>query len=452
MKLALPASMLLVLGLALLTGLPVALVLIATAFLFAGVALLTGTMRTEELGAIFHRIYGTLSDRDEVVYAAVPMLLFMGAMLHETGLAANLLSACARAFGRVRGGPAVATLAVGAIQAPAAGMIGASTGALALYALPALRRHGYRGADAAGLVAAAGSLGAVAPPGLMLFFVADAIGVQVPALFLAMLAPLALLLAFYLVFAVVRGSRPQHEEGVSENLGGALLTVALMLGLVALVVLGLATLSEAAALAAVGAVLAGALHGRLSWRVLDAAIRQTALLSAMVFFIFVGANVFSLVFRLLGGAEMVAAGASAVGGGSYAPLAAALALVFVLGMFLDWLEIVVIALPVLAATLLSAGVGRELGNAQLAGCWVGALFAIALQTSFLTPPFGYALFLVHGAARGEVSLAQVWQGALPYVVLQLLVVLAVAALPDLATWLPAQLLDLSIPKAPKFSD
>ena len=453
MNLVLPASMLLVLGLALLTGLPVAVVLIGTAFLFAGIALLTGTMRTEELGAIFHRIYGTLSDRDEVVYAAVPMLLFMGAILHETGLAANLLSACARAFGRVRGGPAVATLAVGAIQAPAAGMIGASTGALALYALPALRRHGYRSAEAAGLVAAAGSLGAVAPPGLMLFFVADAIGVQVPALFLAMLAPLALLLAFYLAFAVARGSRPRREEGIPENLGGALLTVALMLGLVALVVLGLATLSEAAALAAVGAVLAGALHGRLSWRVLDAAIRQTALLSAMVFFIFVGANVFSLVFRLLGGTEMVAAGASAVGGGGgYAPLAAALALVFVLGMFLDWLEIVVIALPVLAATLLAAGVGRELGNAQLAGCWVGALFAIALQTSFLTPPFGYALFLVHGAARGEVSLADVWRGAMPYVVLQLMVLLAVAALPDLATWLPAQILDLSIPKAPKFSD
>jgi TRAP-type mannitol/chloroaromatic compound transport system permease large subunit len=316
-----------------------------------------------------------------------------------------------------------------------------------------LRRHVYRSAEAAGLVAAAGSLGAVAPPGLMLFFVADAIGVQVPALFLAMLAPLALLLAFYLAFAVARGSRPRREEGIPENLGGALLTVALMLGLVALVVLGLATLSEAAALAAVGAVLAGALHGRLSWRVLDAAIRQTALLSAMVFFIFVGANVFSLVFRLLGGTEMVAAGASAVGGGGgYAPLAAALALVFVLGMFLDWLEIVVIALPVLAATLLAAGVGRELGNAQLAGCWVGALFAIALQTSFLTPPFGYALFLVHGAARGEVSLADVWRGAMPYVVLQLMVLLAVAALPDLATWLPAQILDLSIPKAPKFSD
>ena len=380
------------------------------------------------------------------------MLLFMGAVLHETGLAANLLSACARAFGRVRGGPAVATLAVGAIQAPAAGMIGASTGALALYALPALRRHGYRSADAAGLVAAAGSLGAVAPPGIMLFFVADAIGVQVPALFLAMLAPLALLLAFYLAFALARGSQPRGEDASSEDPRGALLTVGLMVGLVALVVLGLATLSEAAALAAAGAVLAALLHRRLNRRVLGAAIRQTALLSAMVFFIFVGANVFSFVFRLLGGAEMVAAGAHALGSGGYAPLAAALLLVFALGLFLDWLEIVVIALPVLAAALIPAGVGRDLGNAQLAGCWIGALFAIALQTSFLTPPFGYALFLVHGASRGEVPLADVWRGAMPYVVLQLLVLLAVAALPSLATWLPAQLLDLSIPKGPKFSE
>jgi len=315
-----------------------------------------------------------------------------------------------------------------------------------------LRRHGYRSADAAGLVAAAGSLGAVAPPGIMLFFVADAIGVQVPALFLAMLAPLALLLAFYLAFALARGSQPRGEDASSEDPGGALLTVGLMVGLVALVVLGLATLSEAAALAAAGAVLAALLHRRLNRRVLGAAIRQTALLSAMVFFIFVGANVFSLVFRLLGGAEMVAAGAHALGSGGYAPLAAALLLVFALGLFLDWLEIVVIALPVLAAALIPAGVGRDLGNAQLAGCWIGALFAIALQTSFLTPPFGYALFLVHGASRGEVPLADVWRGAMPYVVLQLLVLLAVAALPSLATWLPAQVLDLSIPKGPKFSE
>jgi tripartite ATP-independent transporter DctM subunit len=452
MNLILPALMLLALGVALLIGLPVAVVLIGVSFAFAGIGVMTGAVRIEEIGAIFHRIYGTLSDRDEVLYAAVPMLLFMGAILHETGLAANLLAGFARAFGRMRGGPAAATIAVGAIQAPAAGMIGASTGALALYALPALKRHGYRSADAAGLVAAAGSLGAVAPPGIMLFFVADAIGVQVPALFLAMLAPLALLLVLYLVFAIVRGSPARVEAADASSVTGALLTTALMVGLVALVAVGLATLSEAAALAAVGAVLAGAAHGRLTWRALDAAIRQTALLSAMVFFIFVGASVFSLVFRLLGGAEMVSAGAGALGTGNYAPLAAALLLVFVLGFFLDWLEIVVIALPVLAAALVAAGVGGQLGNAQLAGCWIGALFAIVLQTSFLTPPFGYALFLVHGATRGEVPMAEVWRGATPYVVLQLLALLAVAVLPELATWLPAQVLDLSIPKGPKFSE
>jgi tripartite ATP-independent transporter DctM subunit len=452
MNLILPVLMLLALGAALLTGLPVAVVLVGVSFAFAGIGAITGAVRAEEIGAIFHRVYGTLSDQDEVIYAAVPMLLFMGAVLHETGLASNLLAGFARAFGRVRGGPAVATIAVGAIQAPAAGMIGASTGALALYALPALKRHGYRSADAAGLVAAAGSLGAVAPPGIMLFFVADAIGVQVPALFLAMLAPLALLLALYLVFAVARGSPPRTEATQDASMTGALFTAALMVGLVALVALGFATLSEAAALAALGSVLAGAAHRRLTWRALDNAIRQTALLSAMVFFIFVGASVFSLVFRLLGGAEMVADGANALGTGAYLPLAAALLLIFVLGFFLDWLEIVVIALPVLGTTLVAAGVGAQLGNAQLAACWIGALFAIALQTSFLTPPFGYALFLVHGATRGEVPMADVWRGAIPYVALQLLAMLAVVLLPELATWLPAQVLDLSIPKGPKFSD
>jgi tripartite ATP-independent transporter DctM subunit len=444
--------MLIALGASLLTGLPVAVVLVGVSFAFAALGVASGAMRAEEIGAIFHRIYGTLSDRDDVLYAAVPILLFMGAVLHESGLAASLLAAFARAFGRVRGGPAAATLAVAAIQAPAAGMIGASTGALALYALPALRKRGYPAEDAAGLVAAAGSLGAVAPPGIMLFFVADAMGVQVPALFLAMLGPLALLLVLYVAFAMLRapGAKLEPESGFSSP--GALLTAALMIALVALVAGGLATLSEAAALGALGAALAAALHGRLSLSLLDRAARQAALVGAMVFFIFVGASVFSLVFRLLGGAQLVAAGARLLGAGGAGALASALCLVFILGFFLDWLEIVVIALPVLSAALIDGGVGAGFGNAQLAGCWIGALFAVALQTSFLTPPFGYALFLVQGATGGEIALAQVWRGALPYVLLQLLVILMVALLPDLATWLPSQLLDLSLPKAPRFSD
>jgi TRAP-type mannitol/chloroaromatic compound transport system permease large subunit len=235
-------------------------------------------------------------------------------------------------------------------------------------------------------------------------------------------------------------------------MAGALLAVALMVALIALVVGGYATLSEAAALGAALALAAAALARRLSWAALDRAIRRAVLVSAMVFFIFVGASVFSLVFRLLGGAELIAAGARVLGPHSDLALGAALTFVVFLGCFLDWLEIVVIALPVLAAALLNAGVGAALGNAQLAGCWIGALFALALQTSFLTPPFGYALFLVHGATRGEVSLTQVWRGAIPYLVLQFVLIVVIALAPSLATYLPAQLLDLSIPKPPKFSD
>src|SRR5204862_284939 len=328
MSFLLPALMLVGLAAALFSGLPVAVVLIGVAFLFAGLGILAGSVRIEEMGAIFHRVYGTLSDRDEVLYAAVPMLLFMGAVLHESRLAADLLAGAARLFGRVRGGPALATLAVAAIQAPAAGMVGASTGALALYALPALRRHGYGTQEAAGLVAAAGTLGVVAPPGIMLFFVAGAIGGQ------AMISAAAAALGY---------------------------------------------------------------RGALS------------LITAMIF-------------------------------------------VFVLGFFLDWLEIVVIALPALASALVAAGVGAQFGNAQLAACWLGALFAVNLQTSFLTPPFGYALFLVHGATGGAVTIPQVWRGALPYLVLQLVTLIAVAVIPELATWLPAQLLDLSVPKGPKFNE
>jgi TRAP-type mannitol/chloroaromatic compound transport system permease large subunit len=271
-------------------------------------------------------------------------------------------------------------------------------------------------------------------------------------LFLAMIAPLALLLVLYFAFAVFRGSPVRTEPPDKSSIAGAFITTALMAGLVTLVVAGLATLSEAAALGALGAVVAGLVYGAMSWRVLDNAIRQSALLTAMVFFIYVGATVFSLVFRLLGSAELVSAAARSLGTGNYAPLAVALLVVFILGFFLDWLEIVVIALPVLAAALVAAGTGAQFGNAQLAGCWIGALFAIVLQTSFLTPPFGYALFLVHGASRGEIPMAEVWRGAMPYVVLQLVALVAVAAIPELATWLPARVLDLSIPRGPKFSE
>ncbi len=451
----LPALMLAALGALLFLGLPVAVVLIAVAFIFAGIGLLTGAVRTTDIGAVFYRVYGTLSDRDEILYAAVPLLIFMGAILHECGLAEDLLAGFEWLFGRRRGGTAAATLAAGALQAPAAGIVGASVAALALYALPALRRQGVRASDAAGLVAAAGTLGVVAPPGIMLFFIADATSVQVPALFLAMLEPLAVLLALYFCYATLRAAGSSHADsgGPKATLAGTLVPAVLLIGVVAAVALGLATLSEAASLATTCAAAAGAFRSRLTWAALDRAIRSTALLTSMVFLIFIGASTFALVFRLLGGAQMIGSVIHAVGGHGMGTLWASVALIFILGMFLDWLEIVVITLPVLASVLQAdGGVGATFASAQLAGCWIGALFALSLQTSFLTPPFGYALLLVHGATSGAIAMAEIWRGALPYVALQLLALGLVAAIPELATWLPAQLLDLSIPKGPKFNE
>ncbi len=409
MSFLLPALMLVGLAAALFSGLPVAVVLIGVAFLFAGLGILAGSVRIEEMGAIFHRVYGTLSDRDEVLYAAVPMLLFMGAVLHESRLAADLLAGAARLFGRVRGGPALATLAVAAIQAPAAGMVGASTGALALYALPALRGHGYGTQEAAGLVAAAGTLGVVAPPGIMLFFVAEAIGAQVPALFLAMLGPLALLLVLYFAYAVVRGSpRPVRENAEAVRAVDALVPALLMIGLVVIVALGYATISEAAGLAALGAVLAAVARGRMSWSALDAAIRRTALVSAMIFFIFVGASVFSLVFRLLGGQAMISAAAAALGSRGAVSLITAMIFVFVLGFFLDWLEIVVIALPALAGDRRHRASrfgerphrGRRRGAIrQCPACSLLARRALCRQPADLVPDASIRLRAVPGARR-----------------------------------------------------
>lgn len=432
----LPALMLAALGVLLFLGLPVAVVLIAVAFIFAGIGLLTGAVRTTDIGALFYRVYGTLSDRDEILYAAVPLLIFMGAVLHECGLAEDLLAGFERLFGRRRGSTAVATLAAGALQAPAAGMVGASVGALALYALPALGRQGVRASDAAGLVAAAGALGVVAPPGIMLFFIADATGVQVPALFLAMLGPLAVLLGLYFCYAQWRAAGSSHAVtgGPEATFTGTLVPAILLIGVVTVVALGIATLSEAAALASAGAAAAGALRGRLSWEALDRAIRSTALLTAMIFLILIGASSFALVFRLLGGPQTIAAVIHAVGGQGTGALWVSIAIVLILGMFLDWLEIVLIALPVLAAVLQAeGGIGATFASAQLAGCWIGALFALTLQTSFLTPPFGYALFLIHGATSGAMPVAEIWRGALPYVGLQLIALGILAAMPELTT-------------------
>ncbi len=455
----LAVAMLATLAVALFSGLPVALVLVAVGFLFGGLGMLAGVVRATDLGAIFFRVYGSLSDSDEILYAAVPLLVLMGATLQRTGLAEDLLLGVHALLRGAPGALPVAVIALGAVLAPTAGVIAASVGALALMALPVLLRQGYRPADAAGVVAAAGTLGVVVPPGILLFFVADALGVQVPAMFLAMLGPLAMLVGAYVVFvAVARRPIVAKVTGAptaataSRALAVRLAAPGLLIaGILASIALGWASLSESAALGAAGALAIGLAQRRLSLGDLDASIRQTVLTTAMVFFIFIGAAVFSLVFRLLGGGHLIVAAFRALDFGATGVLVVALAVVFVLGFFFDWVEIVLITFPILKPVLEALDFGAHLAPAHVA-LWVAVLLALNLQTSFLTPPFGFALVLLRGAAPPAITLADIYRGAVPYVLIQVLVIATVVAFPSIATWLPDRVFDLSLPRGDKFKE
>jgi tripartite ATP-independent transporter DctM subunit len=454
-------AMLAVLAGALFSGLPVAVVLIGVGLAFGGAGVLLGVLRSTDLGAIYFRIHGSLSDSDEILYATVPLLVFMGSMLQKTGAGEDLLLGMRAALRRAPGALPIAVILVGAALAPAAGVIAASVGALALLAFPVMLRHAYRPDQAAGVICAAGSLGVVVPPGIMLFFVADSIGVQVPALFLGMLGPLALLLACYLVYAafalrappVQSFVAPAQEENAPITVFSRLaLPVALLAAMLGSVALGWATLSESAALGAAGAVAIAALQRRLTLRGLDEAIRDTFLTTSMVFFIFIGASVFSLVFRLLGGGDLIVAAFRALHFDALGVLCTVLLVVFVLGFFFDWVEIVLITFPVLRAVLDGLDFGGHVAVPHLAPYWAAALLALNLQTSFLTPPFGYALLLARGAAPPGVALADIYRGVVPYVVIQVLVIGTVIAFPSIATWLPSQAFDLAPARVEKFRE
>jgi len=455
-------AMLATLALALFSGLPVAIVLMAVGFAFGGLGIFLGLMRAADFGAIYFRVYGALTDSDEILYAAVPLLIFMGSALQKAGLARDLLLGVQGLFRRVPGGLLIAVLVLGTVLSPTAGVIGASVSAMAIMALPVLLQQGYRPADAAGVVGAAGTLGVVVPPGILLFFVADAIGVQVPAMFLGMLGPLALLLGGYLVFVAVF-RRPVRapiasdgsfsERATPRELLLRLAAPSLLIGaILASIGLGWASLSESAAIGAAGAALLGAAQRRLSLADLDAAIRQTLLTTAMVFFIFLGASVFSLVFRLLGGANLIAGALRSLEVGSIGVLVVSLLVVFALGFFFDWVEIVLVTFPILRPVLEALDFGGHIAASHLALYWIAVLLALNLQTSFLTPPFGFALLLLKGAAPPGVTLADIYRGAVPYVVIQVIVIAAVIALPDIATWLPEQAFDLSLPHGGKFKE
>ena len=415
------------------SGVPVAFAIGGASVLFALLGLAAGYFDPPFLLALGDRLFGIMQNP---VLLAVPYFIFMGVVLEKSRLAEDLLTTVGALFGRVRGGLALAVVVVGALLAAATGVVGASVVAMGAIALPVMLRHGYRPSFAAGTVAASGTLGQIVPPSIVLIVLGDQLGVSVGALFAGALVPgllLAVLFAGYAAFVAWRqpAAAPalppeeRTEEGwaLVRRVATALLPpLVLILVVLGSIFAGIATPTEAGALGAVGALGLAALNGRLSRPVVWNAARATASLTTMVLVLLIGSTAFALVFRGLYGDVWIEEMLVGLPGGRVGLLIVANGLVFALGFFIDFFEIAFIVVPLLAPA--AAALGIDL-------VWFGVVLGMNLQTSFLTPPFGFSLFYLRGVAPPELSTGQIYRGALPFVALQLFALALVLAFPDL---------------------
>ncbi|BAU50409.1 C4-dicarboxylate ABC transporter [Sulfurifustis variabilis] len=417
----------------LLFGYPVAFTLGAVALLFGIPAL-----GVEFFNLLPLRIWGVMTN---YTLLAVPLFVFMGVMLEKSGIAEDLLETMGLLFGGMRGGLTISIVAVGALLAATTGIVGATVVTMAVIALPAMLKHGYEPELSTGTIAAAGTLGQLIPPSVVLVLLGDAVGVPVGRLFAGALLPGLLLVGLFVVYvAAYTALRPAAGPPIdparlrapAHGLGRRVLLslippAGLVLAVLGSIFFGVASPTESAALGALGATLLAAGHRRLTATNLTETMRSTMRLTSMVFVILVGATAFGLVFRGLGGDALVHRLMSGLPGEAWGFLAVSMTLVFVLGFFLDFLEILFIVVPVLAP------IAQHLGVDPL---WFAVLLAVNLQTSFLTPPFGFSLFYLKAAAPGEIRMSQIYRGVLPFVGLQLVTLLALLVFPALARWLP----------------
>ena len=445
---SLPLFMLPVLAVFLFSGYPVAFVLAGTGLLFAGLAFLFDLMPAVAFFNLPRRVSASITN--SLVYPAVPMLLFMGLALEKSGAGREMLLCLRLLLGRIPAGLTIAVTLLGILLAPAAGLIGASVATLALVALPTMLEQGYKPSFATGSAAAAGTLGIILPPGIMLFFLAQLLGVPMGSLFLATIVPGLTLAGLFVVYYALRGAfdpelAPPACDAEKMKMGRLFLYVGRSLALPVLfvaavlgsIIAGWATPTQSGAVGAAGGVMLLVLNRRFTLRRLNEIVIGTTLTTSMVFLIVIAATVFSYPFRYLSGDEMVVDLMLATGTGDWGVLALILTIIFVLGFFIDWIEITVITLPIFCPLLVGMDFSAYAGSPQMALVWIAVLIALVLQTSFVTPPFGFALFFVKGAAPPSVTLADVYRGIIPLVIIQLVMLALVAALPILATGLPS---------------
>lgn len=443
----LPALMLIALIAGLFSGLPVAVVLggLGIAFSLAGVLL--DMMPLIALYNIPLKMWGAVSG--SMVYTAVVMLMLMGVALEKSGSAHQLLRCLQLLLRRAPSGLAIGVIAIGVILAPAAGLVGASVVTLTLIAMPTMLARGYRAESAAGAIAAAGTVGIILPPAVMLFFLASQFQVTIGSMFLSTVLPGALLVTGYVAFFALSGwRRPLDDLDSQESVPssgrewavlifrGLVLPVALVALVLGSIIFGWATPRQSAALGAAGGVALIAINGRLNWQVIRDVVLSTSLLTAMVFFIIIAAAVFSYPFVYFGGSDLIADALAAMNLSDWGALGVILLIILVLGFFIDWIEITVIFLPLFLPVLSALEFAGHAPEGKMTMVWIATLVAMTLQTSFITPPFGFALFFLKGAAPPQVTLGQIYRGMAPILVIQLMIIATVLLWPTLATYLP----------------
>ncbi len=416
---------------AILLGVRVAIALAGSAAVF----ILVSDLPTAFFNLIVSRIYANALSNWLLV--AVPMFIFMGLVLEKSGVAERALKGAQAALGGTPAGLGVSVLVIGVLLAASSGIVGASVVLLALLGLPRLREAGYPNSLSAGLLASSGTLAILIPPSVMLIVLSDQLKVPVQAMFAGALVPGLILVVFYGVYTVFRTWRlPRLAQSADEQRGvmGLLVDVGPLVLLVCCVlgsiVTGLATPTEASGVGAFGAILITALYGRFRLAVVMDAARDAVLATAMVMFVIIGATCFSAVFKGVGGDSLIRDNLLAVGEGPWAVLFVIMALIFVLGFVLDWLEISLILMPILGPVVAGLDFGNGLsGDALL--IWFGVLVAVNLQTSFITPPFGFSLFYLRGAVKDQLDTSAVYRGVVPFIALQLLAVGLLMAFPML---------------------
>jgi tripartite ATP-independent transporter DctM subunit len=438
----------------LLAGYPVAFSLGGIALIFAYAGSLLGVFDVAFLGTMPNRVFGIMSNE---TLMAVPLFVFMGVTLERARIADSLLENLSSLFGTLRGGLGISVTVVGMLLAASTGIVGATVVTMGLLSLPTMLRRGYSPAVATGTICASGTLGQIIPPSIILVLLGDVLSsaysqsqlmqgifspdtVSVGDLFVGALIPGLGLVALYIIYllglAIIKPETmppnppedPDNRVSLISVLLALLPPLALILAVLGSIIAGIATPTEAAGVGAVGALLLAALKRAISLQRLTEVMHSTVRVSSMVFLILIGASMFSLVFRGFGGDRLVQDLLLSLPGGVFGAMFTVMLLMFLLGFVLDFIEITFVVVPIVGPILLTMGIDPV---------WLGIMIAINLQTSFLTPPFGFALFYLRGVAPASVETSEIYRGVMPFVAIQLLALILLALFPELATWLPS---------------